>query len=288
MVWFIIATLVAFFIKGLCGFANTLIFNGILSYTANNINISLLEVVLGYPSNIILVWKERKSLNWKIWLPLTVLVVAGSIPGIFLLKHTDAGLLKVIFGIAVIIIGIEMLFREMKSSNGKSGGSKIILVLIGIISGLLCGLYGVGALLAAYVSRVSENSHEFKANICVVFVVENTIRIILYAATGILTLAVLKQVVILIPFMLAGCVLLFVNPGIAFAVFYLGNILAICFVYAAMTGICEENKLSYMIAVSVIVFAVVAVVIMSKAVGLYVPTGIKSLSSLSSLMSMFY
>lgn len=204
MVWFIIATLVAFFIKGLCGFANTLIFNGILSYTANNINISPLEVVLGYPSNIILVWKERKSLNWKIWFPLTVLVVAGSIPGIFLLKHTDAGLLKVIFGIAVIIIGIEMLFREMKSSNGKSGSSKIILVLIGIISGLLCGLYGVGALLAAYVSRVSENSHEFKANICVVFVVENTIRIILYAATGILTLAVLKQVVILIPFMLAA------------------------------------------------------------------------------------
>lgn len=210
MIWFIIATLVAFFIKGLCGFANTLIFNGILSYTANNINISPLEVVLGYPSNIILVWKERKSLNWKIWLPLTALVVAGSIPGIFLLKHTDAGLLKVIFGIAVIIIGIEMLFREMKSSksskssNKKSGGSKFVLVLIGIISGLLCGLYGVGALLAAYVSRVAENSHEFKANICVVFVVENTIRIILYAATGILTLAVLKQVVILIPFMLAA------------------------------------------------------------------------------------
>lgn len=208
MIWFIIATLVAFFIKGLCGFANTLIFNGILSYTANNINISPLEVVLGYPSNIILVWKERKFLNWKIWLPLTALVVAGSIPGIFLLKHTDVGLLKVIFGIAVIVIGVEMLFREMKNnskrSNRTSGGSKMVLVLIGIISGLLCGLYGVGALLAAYVSRVVENSHEFKANICVVFVVENTIRIILYAVTGILTLAVLKQVVILIPFMLAA------------------------------------------------------------------------------------
>ena len=53
-------------------------------------------------------------------------------------------------------------------------------------------------------SRVAENSHEFKANICVVFVVENTIRIILYVATGILTLSVLKQVVILIPFMLAA------------------------------------------------------------------------------------
>ena len=63
MIWFIIATLVAFFIKGLCGFANTLIFNGILSYTANNINISPLEVVLGYPSNIILVWKISELEN---------------------------------------------------------------------------------------------------------------------------------------------------------------------------------------------------------------------------------
>lgn len=203
MVWFIIATLVAFFIKGLCGFANTLIFNGILGFTVNNINISPLEVVLGYPSNLILVWKERKSLNWKIWFPLTILVVAGSIPGIFLLKHTDAGILKIIFGIAVILIGIEMLCRELKPGK-KSGGSKLVLGVIGLVSGLLCGLYGVGALLAAYVSRVTETSQEFKANICVVFFVENTIRIILYAVTGIITVAILKQAVILIPFMLAG------------------------------------------------------------------------------------
>ena len=80
MIWFIIATLVAFLsrVMRLC---KHLDFNGILSYTANNINISPLEVVLGYPSNIILVWKERKSLNWKIWLPLTALVVAGSHSG---------------------------------------------------------------------------------------------------------------------------------------------------------------------------------------------------------------
>ncbi len=37
-----------------------------------------------------------------------------------------------------------------------------------------------------------------------VFVVENTIRIILYVATGILTLSVLKQVVIRIPCMMAA------------------------------------------------------------------------------------
>ena len=99
---------------------------------------------------------------------------------------------------------IGMHFLEVRDFEVDFIANEFMLVLIGIISGLLCGLYGVGALLAAYVSRVAENSHEFKANICVVFVVENTIRIILYVATGILTLSVLKQVVILIPFMLAA------------------------------------------------------------------------------------
>lgn len=91
-----------------------------------------------------------------------------------------------------------------------------------------------------------------------------------------------------IPFMLAGCILLYINPLAAFVVFYFGNILAICFVYAATTGICEENKLSYMIAAVVIVFFIIAFIVMSKAVGLYLPSGVKSLSGLSSIMNMLY
>lgn len=71
-------------------------------------------------------------------------------------------------------------------------------------SGILCGLYGVGALLAAYVNRVTDNSKAFKANICIVFCIENTMRIILYTTLGILNLDILWQALLLIPFMLAG------------------------------------------------------------------------------------
>ena len=66
------------------------------------------------------------------------------------------------------------------------------------------GLYGVGALLGAYISCVTQDSHSFKANICVVFLVENTLRIILYAIWGILTWPVLLQALGLSPWMLAG------------------------------------------------------------------------------------
>lgn len=77
------ATLVAFYIKGLCGFANTLVFSSILGFGVNNVNISPIELVLGYPSNIILTVKNRKSLDPKVFIPMAVLVVLGSILGPF-------------------------------------------------------------------------------------------------------------------------------------------------------------------------------------------------------------
>ena len=57
----------------------------------------------------------------------------------------------------------------------------------------LCGLFGVGALLAAYVSRVTENDESFKANISTVFIADNTFRIILYNALGLFALSTGNQ-----------------------------------------------------------------------------------------------
>lgn len=205
MIWWIVATVCAFFVKGLCGFANTLVFTTLLSFGNNNINISPVELILGYPSNAILAWKERKSIKWSVCIPLAFLVLVGSVPGIFFLKNADTGIVKIIFGFVIIFIGIEMLMREMQTKKLKQ--SKVILGIIGVISGLLCGLYGVGALLGAYVNRVTDDSRSFKANICVVFLVENTFRIILYVAWGIITFDALRQALMLIPLMLVGLVL---------------------------------------------------------------------------------
>lgn len=205
MVWWIIATIVAFFVKGLCGFANTLVFTTILSFGNSNVNISPVELVLGYPTNFILAWKERKSIKWNLCIPLAVLVIAGSIPGVLFLKNADTHIIKVVFGVVIILIGLEMLFREFQTKKMKQ--SKVVLGIIGVLSGILCGLYGIGALLGAYVNRVTDDSSSFKANICVVFFVENTLRIILYALWGIITLDILKQAIILMPLMLIGLVL---------------------------------------------------------------------------------
>lgn len=160
----IIATLAAFFVKGLCGFASSLVFSTILSFGINNINITPVDL-----------------------------------------------LLKIFFGAVIICMGCGMLSGKdekededkNRSENGK-GGLKPGYIFLGIASGVLCGMYGIGALLAVYVSRVTNNSREFKATICMAYIVDNIFRFILYVATEIITLQVVRQAVLLLPFMLIG------------------------------------------------------------------------------------
>lgn len=112
MIWWIIAALCAFYVKGLCGFANTLVFTTVMSFGLSNRNISPVELLLGYPSNAIMAFKERRSIDLKLCLPLSVLVVLGSIPGMLLLQNADTGAVKLIFGVVIVLLGLEMLFRE--------------------------------------------------------------------------------------------------------------------------------------------------------------------------------
>ena len=212
MIWWITATICAFFFKGLCGFANTLVFTTILGFGNNNINISPIELILGYPSNAILAWKERRSIKWGICIPLAILVIVGCIPGVLFLKNSNTTIIKIIFGFVIICIGIEMVLREIQAKKMKQ--SKVVLGIIGFLSGLLCGLYGIGALLGAYINRVTDDSHSFKANICVVFLVENTFRVIMYSVLGIITIQTIKQTIVLIPLMLLGLALGMVSSKI--------------------------------------------------------------------------
>ena len=61
--------------------------------------------------------------------------------------------------------------------------------------------------MCAYINRVTDDSHSFKANICVVFLVENTFRVVMYSVLGIITFQTIKQAIVLIPLMLLGVAL---------------------------------------------------------------------------------
>lgn len=202
MIWMMLSAVVAYFVKGLTGFANTLIFNTLLSFTSDNVNISPVELVVSYPTNLVIAWRERRSINWRACLPVAALMLLGDVPGILLLRSMDASRVKLLFGAVIIGVGVEMLLRERVTEKKKS--SRAVLAVIGVLSGLLSGLYGIGVLLAAYMSRVTDDSSAFRGSLCLVFLIENTFRLILYIVTGILTWPLFTQALCLLPAMALG------------------------------------------------------------------------------------
>lgn len=202
MDYFILAAACAYFIKGLCGFANTLVFTSILGFSKTNIEISPVELVLSYPSNIILVLKNRDRLQWRAWLPVAITVLLGSFIGVNFLRSYDASSIKIFFGFVVFFIGLEMLLQDR--FGGKHKEVRLVSIIVGIASGLLCGLYGIGALLGAYMGKISADNSSFQANLNMVFFIETTVRLALYGWYGIITLQTLTQSLMLYPFMLAA------------------------------------------------------------------------------------
>lgn len=198
----VFATFIAFTVKGISGFANSLIFSSILTFQTNNVNITPVDLLLNIPANAYLTWQHRKSVSMKLVLPLCALMAAGIIPGALFLQNGDTTLIKILFGFVVTILAIEMFLRER--STVKYQSSRIVLLVIGIVAGICCGLFGIGAVLAAYISRTTENTNAFKGNLCFVFLFDNFFRLGLYTYTGIINAEVLSTALMLLPVMIVA------------------------------------------------------------------------------------
>lgn len=202
MILWIIAAFAAGFIKGLCGVGDAPVFSAIMSFAANNIDISPVSVVPSVVSNIIISWQNRKSLQTRIWVPTALLLIAGTIPGILLLKNVDTGTLKLVFGFFIILVGILMLYNELGTRKIKP--SKWLLLTVGVLAGITSGLFGIGVLLVVYITLTTEDMSSFKGNICAIYAAENFVRLILYIIFGLYTRSVLTHVALILPFQFAG------------------------------------------------------------------------------------
>lgn len=204
MTLYIIAvTLLSFILKGITGFGNTLIMASLLSYILSPKIITPIDLLLGLPMNVFLVWREKDNLNYKIVIPLSLLLLTGAIPGSLALKYVKDDLLKSLLGLVIVFIGVEMFIRKNRTGD-KTRKNTLTLTIIGILSGIIAGLYGIGAFLVAYVQRTTNNHSQFRVNLCFVFMVENLFRLVTYFITGIFNLRVLYYSIILYPVVIIG------------------------------------------------------------------------------------
>ena len=172
---------VAFVIKGLAGFGDPLISNPLLSVLLPG---SVITPGLSPVSPILnakMVWENRAHFSPKLVLPISVFVLLGVIPGTLLLKFGSPAPLKVLLGLLIIGLGIEMLTRKATPSGKQN---PVIRSAVSFCSGFTAGLFGINLLFLAYLERVSLRREEFRANICFVFFLENIFRIAVYGVQG--------------------------------------------------------------------------------------------------------
>lgn len=183
-------------IKGLIGFGNPLLTGPLLSMWLDNSVITPGNLVIDAPTNAYIVWKNRKSFEWRRMIPLTLAVLAGVVPGTLLLKLALPWVIKAILGILVLAIGIEMATRDRYSMRSPHPAVQYV---VAFISGIFAGLYGINLLIVAYLERTSDSHSAFKGSICLLFCAENLFRIILYLLTGIFTKASLILALLTLP-----------------------------------------------------------------------------------------
>ena len=198
-----LAVLVGYFIKGVAGIGNTLVVTSAMSYTRTNAEITPVELLLCVPTNLAVTWVYRRHINWKLAIAPMCMVLAGDVLGVLLLKNVDVTAMKAVFGVVLILLSAEQMWRELRGKPGKAAHPALMLAL-GVSAGVLCGMFGVGALLAAYLSRVTTDDQTYKGTMSIIFTVENAFRVIAYSVTGLLTTASLINAAMLLPFMGLG------------------------------------------------------------------------------------
>ena len=203
MILWMLAAFVGYFVKGVAGIGNTLVVTSAMAYTRTNAEITPVELLLCVPTNLAVTWVYRRHIDWKLAIAPLCMVLAGDALGVLLLKNVDVTAMKAVFGVVLIRLSVEQLWRELRGKPSRAGHPALMLTL-GISAGVLCGMFGVGALLAAYLSRVTTDDATYKGTMSIIFTIENFFRVIAYSATGLLTAVSLTRAAILLPFMGAG------------------------------------------------------------------------------------
>ncbi len=183
--------LAAYTIKWLIGFGNPLLSSPLLSMRLDNTLITPGALLPDLLVNSQIAWKNRSHFNWRKISLLLLAMVAGSVPGTWLLRFSLPWIIKTVLGLIVVFLGAEMATRSLRPTGETRREMPGLRYVIAFFSGICAGLFGINMFLVAYLQRRTADYEEFKGSICFLFLGEGLFRTILYTCTGLMNGAVL-------------------------------------------------------------------------------------------------
>lgn len=180
--------LAAYTLKWLIGFGNPLISAPLLSMRLDNALITPGSLLPDLVINARITWQNRSRFRWRTILPLLLAMLAGVIPGTWLLRFSLPWIIKTVLGAVVVFLGAEMATRPLRPVRPDRRELPWLRYLVAFFSGMCAGLFGINMFLVAYLQRAARDYDEFKGSICFLFLGEGLFRTTLYLCTGLLNL----------------------------------------------------------------------------------------------------
>lgn len=153
--------------------------------------------------SLVTVFNLRKSLNWRYIWPLLIVFMPSSALFSFVMFGTDASWLKIILGIALILLSIYFTF--FKKDGIKINPNWFNTIGLGSLSGLMGGLFSMqGPPVVYYYLSTQETKDQYMAQTQCFFLLGNLWMTMLRAGEGIITTEVGKSYLIAITGCLSG------------------------------------------------------------------------------------
>ena len=160
------------------------------------------EVIL----SVIIVPTLIRDVSRSAFFPLLTGSLIGSVIGVYALRSFANGILEVVLGAILIIIAL-ILWRNNRRPPRRLPASPAIGLAAGLTGGILGGIFGTpGPVYVAYMSFHGLDKHAMRATLMVLFAIEYTWRLGLFAYEDLYTLKEFKFALTLVPALLVGIV----------------------------------------------------------------------------------
>lgn len=200
-----VIVLITHMLEGITGFGCTAI---AMPFTIMLVGVKTAKpalTILGFLLCLYIVIISFKDIVWKQFIRIIGFVGLGLPVGLWAFDKLPEKLLIKLLAIFIILIAIRGIYITFTSYKRTKPANHGLLNFILFLGGCVHGAFTSGGpIVTVYATEALPNKNNFRATLCMLWVVLNGIMIIQTAANGLITPDVIKLLVVTIPFLIVG------------------------------------------------------------------------------------
>ncbi len=197
----------AFYLKGITGTGTTTMIVALGSFYLEPKITIILASFINIFGGLAMLNIDPVQLAKKYWIPITIMMVVGSVFGAISLKVIDPKIFKTVLGTAFLLASLSF-FLAKKTSNEKNNISPQLAspldYIFGWIAGFCGGFVGVNAPPLVYHYGKALNKNQLRRLLIIIFIPSAIAQTLTFAYTGLLTKQIALYGLTMLPFMAVG------------------------------------------------------------------------------------